>query len=190
MANGLFLPLTVKPTKANYLRLSRKQFDHSKAYFMELYIMKSDGSGLRRLTNTPGYDGGPFFSADGKKICWRRFSEDHATAEIYTMNIDGTDEKKLTNMKKLSWAPYFHPSAQYLIYATNQHGFANFELYIVRADGKGQPTRVTYKEGFDGLPCFTLTEKNSHGHQSVPRMAPLRFLFQSGIMQPRARHWV
>jgi len=133
----------------------QKQFDHSKAYFMELYIMKSDGSDLRRLTETPGYDGGPFFSADGKKICWRRFSEDHATAEIYTMNIDGTDEKKLTNMKKLSWAPYFHPSGEYIIYATNQHGFANFELYLVRADGKGQPTRVTYKEGFDGLPCFT-----------------------------------
>ena len=31
----------------------QKQFDHSKAYFMELYIMKSDGSDLRRLTNTP-----------------------------------------------------------------------------------------------------------------------------------------
>ena len=146
---------------------------------MELYIMKSDGSDLRRLTNTPGYDGGPFFRADGKKNMLASLFEDHATAEIYTMNMNGTDEK-LTNMKKLSWAPYFHPSGEYLIYATNQHGFANFELYLVRADGKGQPTQVTYKEeGFDGLPtALPLTEKNSHGHQSVPRMAPLRFYFK------------
>lgn len=133
----------------------QKHFDHDKAYFMDLYIMKADGSGLRRLTNVPGYDGGPFFSADGRKICWRRFSEDHATAEIYTMNVDGTDEKKLTGMKRLSWAPYFHPSGDYLIFATNKHGFANFELYLVRSDGKGEPVRVTNASGFDGLPCFT-----------------------------------
>ena len=132
----------------------QKRFAHNKAYFMELYIMKADGSDLRRLTKAPGYDGGPFFSANGKKICWRRFSEDHATAEIYTMNVDGSGEKKLTKLKKLSWAPYFHPSGEYIIFATNKHGFANFELYLVRADGKGDPVRVTQTEGFDGLPCF------------------------------------
>jgi len=55
----------------------------------------------------------------------------------------------------MSWAPYFHPSGEYVIFATNKHGFANFELYMVRADGKGEPVRVTYKEGFDGLPVFT-----------------------------------
>ena len=27
--------------------------------------MKADGSGQTRLTNTPGYDGGPFFTNDG-----------------------------------------------------------------------------------------------------------------------------
>lgn len=133
----------------------KKHFEHSKAYFMDLYIMKADGSGLRQLTNTPGYDGGPFFSADGKKICWRRFAPNHATAEIYTMNVDGTGEQKLTSLQHLSWAPYFHPSGEYLIFATNKHGFANFELYLVRADGKGEPVRVTDKEGFDGLPAFS-----------------------------------
>ena len=133
----------------------QKHFEHNKAYFMDLYIMKSDGSGLRQLTNTPGYDGGPFFSSDGKKICWRRFSTDHATAEIYTMDVDGTGEQRLTNLKHLSWAPYFHPSGEYLIFATNVHGFANFELYLVRADGKGKPVRVTDSNGFDGLPAFT-----------------------------------
>ena len=35
----------------------------------------ADGSGPRRLTNVPGYDGGPFFSPDGKRIVWRRFDE-------------------------------------------------------------------------------------------------------------------
>jgi len=30
--------------------------------------MKADGSGQTRLTNAPGYDGGPFFTPDGRRI--------------------------------------------------------------------------------------------------------------------------
>ena len=38
---------------------------------LDLYRMRLDGSGLTRLTSTPGYDGGAFFSADGKRIVYR-----------------------------------------------------------------------------------------------------------------------
>lgn len=133
----------------------QRAFDLDPAWANEIYIMKSDGSELKRLTHSPGYDGGPFFSADGRKICWRRFSENGAIAEIMTMNVDGSDQKQLTHMQSMSWAPYFHPSGQYLIFTTNRHGFANFELYLIDADGKGEPVRVTHTPGFDGLPVFT-----------------------------------
>ncbi len=129
-------------------------FAKDAAYMNEIYLMNADGTNLRRLTNEPGYDGGPFFSPDGQRICWRRFSVDGATAEIYTMRIDGTDVQRLTNLGTMSWAPFYHPSGDYLIFATNKHGFGNFELYLVRADGQGEPVRVTYTEGFDGLPVF------------------------------------
>ena len=117
----------------------RKKFENDLAWAMDIYIMKSDGSQVKRLTDTPGYDGGPFFSPDGKRICWRRFSEDGLTAEIYTMNVDGSDEKQLTKMNVMSWAPFYHPSGQYLIFTTNKHGFGNFELYLVDAAGQSTP---------------------------------------------------
>jgi hypothetical protein len=98
---------------------------------------------------------GPSFSADGRHICWRRFSENGATAEIMTMDLETRQERQLTRMNAMSWAPYFHPSGQYLVFATNVHGFANFELYMVAADGQGSPVRVTHSEGFDGLATFT-----------------------------------
>lgn len=130
-------------------------FEQDPATAMEIYIMRSDGSELRRLTSSVGYDGGPFFSPDGKQICWRRFSENGATAEIMLMNRDGSQQRAITNLGVMSWAPYFHPSGDYLIFATNQHGFSNFELYLVDARGEHQPVRVTYRDGFDGLPVFT-----------------------------------
>ncbi len=124
-------------------------------YFMDLYLMDADGSNVKRLTDVAGYDGGPFFSADGKKICWRRFSEKGDTAEIYTMNSDGSDQRQITHVGAMSWAPYFHPSGDYLIFTNNTQGFQNFELYMVDVRGKHEPVRVTGTEGFDGLPVFS-----------------------------------
>ncbi|MEO1615522.1 MAG: M28 family peptidase [Planctomycetota bacterium] len=139
---------------ANLTERERELLKLDQSYFIDLYIMNADGSNVRRLTDVPGYDGGPFFSPDGRKICWRRFSEDGTTAEIFTMSVDGSDVKRLTSIGAMSWAPFFHPSGDYLIFTTNKHGFANFELYLVRADGQGDPVRVTYTDGFDGLPVF------------------------------------
>lgn len=133
----------------------QEKFDLDPAWASEICRMNTDGTALRRLTNSPGYDGGPFFSPDGQRICWRRFSEDGATAEVMTMTIDGSDQRQLTALGAMSWAPYYHPSSRYLIFATNKHGFANFELYLVDTDGQHEPVRVTYTAGFDGLPAFT-----------------------------------
>ena len=126
-----------------------------KQYFMDIYIMDADGSNVKRLTDVPGYDGGPFFSHDGKKICWRRFTPKGDVAEVMVMNADGSDQRAITKLGAMSWAPYFHPSGDYLIFTTNLQGFANFELYIVDAAGKHAPVRVTTTDGFDGLPVFT-----------------------------------
>ncbi len=132
----------------------KKLFEVDPAWAMELYIMKADGTQVRRLTNKPGYDGGPFFSPDGKQICWRRFSENGLVAEIMLMNVDGSNQRAVTHMDAMSWAPFFHPSGDYLIFATNKHGFENFELYMVDAAGEREPVRVSYRKGFDGLPVF------------------------------------
>jgi len=132
----------------------QKQLETDPSYFAEIYIMRADadGSGVRRLTNVAGYDGGPFFSPDGKRIVWRRFDEAGLIADIWTMNLDGTDPRKLTDFGAMSWAPYIHPSGQYLIFASNKLGFENFELFLVDIDGTKEPVRVTYTDGFDGLP--------------------------------------
>lgn len=133
----------------------KKFFEQDPSYMMDIYIMREDGSDVKRLTTSKGYDGGPFFSADGKKITWRRFSPNGSTAEIFTMNVDGSDQKQVTHLKSMSWAPYFHPSGDYLIFGSSVLGYSNFELFIVDSEGKQDPVRVTFAEGFDGLPVFT-----------------------------------
>jgi len=139
-------------------KLTEKEEERLKldpSYFCELYIMKADGTDKKQLTDVPGYDGGPFFSPDGKKIIWRRFTEEGDKADVYTMNLDGSDVKRLTDFGCLSWAPFFHPSMDYIIWAANKEGYSNFELYITDAQGLHEPVRVTFTDGFDGLPVFS-----------------------------------
>jgi Tol biopolymer transport system component len=45
----------------------KKQLETDPSYFAEIYIMRADGSDQKRLTSVPGYDGGPFFTQDGKR---------------------------------------------------------------------------------------------------------------------------
>jgi Tol biopolymer transport system component len=104
------------------------------------------------LTDSPGYDGGPFFTPDGARIVWRRFDESGLIANVWTMKPDGTDQRQITDFGSMSWAPYMHPSGAYIIFASNKLGFENFELFIVDAQGTKEPVRVTYSDGFDGLP--------------------------------------
>jgi hypothetical protein len=133
----------------------KKLFEQDPSYMMDIYIMKADGTQVKRLTNTKGYDGGPFFSPDGKRIIWRRFAPNGATAEVYTMNVDGSDQKQITHLGAMSWAPFFHPSGDYIIFASSLIGMSNFELFIVDSAGTKDPVRVTFEDGFDGLSVFS-----------------------------------
>jgi Tol biopolymer transport system component len=130
----------------------QKQLEIDPSYFAEIYIMRADGSQVRRLTNAAGYDGGPFFFPDGSRIIWRRFDEQGLIADVWTAKPDGTDARQITSFGAMSWAPYVHPSGQYLLFASNKLGFENFEVFMVDIDGRKEPVRITYADGFDGLP--------------------------------------
>ena len=130
----------------------KKQLEVDPSYFAEIYIMKADGSRQTRLTDVPGYDGGPFFTPDGERIVWRRFTEDGLIADVWTMDPDGGNAMQVTDFGAMSWAPYAHPSGEYIFFTTNKLGFTNFEVYMVDTVGRKEPVRVTYTDGFDGLP--------------------------------------
>lgn len=130
----------------------------------ELYVMKSDGSNVVRLTNQKGYDGGPFFSPDGQRVIYRSDRKGNDLLQVFVSelafdgegNVTGmTNEKQLTDDANVNWGPYFHPDGKHVVYATSAHGHQNYEVYAMRADDGSQKTRITYSEGFDGLPVFS-----------------------------------
>lgn len=78
--------------------------------FNELYSMNVDGTGLVRLTNSPGYDwlGPQAWSPDGSRIVFTS-SRDDPAGEIYIMNADGSGVVRLTDNSHsdgcAAWSP-------------------------------------------------------------------------------------
>ena len=51
--------------------------------------MDADGTNLRQITDAPGYDGGPFFSPDGKRIIYRSDRKENDLLQIFVNNRRG-----------------------------------------------------------------------------------------------------
>ena len=141
---------------------------------LDLYLMDSDGSNVHRLTDEYGYDGGPFFSWDGRHIVYRSFHPRTQTErseyaaglarrifrpswlELFIMRADGSDKRRVTDLRAASFAPFLHPDNRRIIFASNLHDPSGrgFALFLVNVDGTGLE-RVTYEGDFSSFPMFS-----------------------------------
>jgi Tol biopolymer transport system component len=64
------------------------------AYPAEIYVMRSDGSGLRQLTRDSANDLDPRWSPDGGRIAYR--CDDAPGGAIFTITADGTAPVRLS----------------------------------------------------------------------------------------------
>src|SRR5438045_7148251 len=60
----------------------------------DTYVMNVDGSGVTRLTTTPGIDGVTSWSPDSKRLAFYSYRDGHP--EVYVMNADGSSQTRLT----------------------------------------------------------------------------------------------
>ena len=142
-----------------------KPLTAEKAANPDIYLMKSDGTQVRRLTSAPGYDGGPFISPDGKWVVFRSDRKKAEYLQIYVIGIDGKNEVSLTDTQGVNWGPYWHPKAPYLLWSGADHSDPNarpnYDLWLAKytvQDGKFSietPIRITDYEGGDVLPVFS-----------------------------------
>jgi len=141
----------------------------------DLYLRDMKTGKTKVLVNKDGYDGGPFFSPDAKRITYR--SDRHGTNLLQSFvgdlkfDADGLPigierEHQITDDANVNWCPFFHPDGRHIVYATSAISHFNYEVYMTLADPGNLPgstgaeryglqtRRVTHAPGFDGLPVF------------------------------------
>ncbi len=139
--------------------------DYSRGYVWRLnpeydiYTARRDGSDLRRLTSTLGYDAEATISRDGRKIVFTSIRD--GDIDIYTMAPDGSNIRRLTSQLGYDGGAFFSPDGSKIVYrahhpedpaeiaeykallATGLLRPARFEIFVMDADGshKRQITR-------------------------------------------------
>jgi len=150
--------------------------DFSKGYVWAIYptydifTAKADGTGIKQLTTTPGYDAEATVSPDGRKVIFT--STRDGDLDLYVMDTNGKNVKRLTNELGYDGGAFFSPDNKQIVYrafhpktdaeiARYKDRLANnlieptvFEVWVMNADGTNK-RQVTKLGAASFAPFFT-----------------------------------
>jgi Tol biopolymer transport system component len=140
----------------------------------DVYVMNADGSGQRRLTQNPEWDGYPAWSPDGRSIAYD--SERDGNVGLYVMNADGSKQRALTRQPGGDGMPAWSPSGSRIAFTSWRNGsHVHPDIYVMNADGRSQ-RRLTRDPANDILLRGRQTDSES-------------LLSASAIATPRSTSW-
>jgi len=80
----------------------------------DIFSGRPDGSDLKRITTTPGYDAEATIAPNGKRIVFTSMRD--GDLDIYTMDPDGRNVKRLTNELGYDGGPFFSYDSGWIVY--------------------------------------------------------------------------
>jgi hypothetical protein len=127
---------------------------------LNLWRMRPDGSDEQQITFTVDWQpGAPFYLPDNETIMFRAWrSSEYGKVKptpmtVFTIKHDGTGLTQRTFDRDMNWAPYPASDGRHYVFVKIVDG-NNWEVYLGDLAG-GEPVRLTYNIGFDGLPSLS-----------------------------------
>lgn len=140
----------------------------------DIFVKDLESGTITPVISAQGYDGGPFFSPTGDRLCYRSDRAGNNLLQIYVADLSrdangrisgASHEYALTANGDVNWCPYWHPNGRHLAFATSAISHRNYEIFFIDAaeDAKASPPqsrygtnarRITNADGADVLPAF------------------------------------
>jgi TolB protein len=108
----------------------------------EIFIMRADGTHIRRLTNNrTASDRSPAFSPDGKRIVFvsnRDATGGPGNVEIWVMDTDGGHAVNLTRSPYIDDHPAWSPDGSWILFERSGEWVTPAPLFVMHPDGSDQ----------------------------------------------------
>jgi TolB protein len=117
----------------------------------DLYLLTPADGAIRRLTDTPGFDGMGAWLPDGQ-IVFTSARSDGKTTHLYRMHADGTDVQPLVLAPGWQDSPAVAPGGARIAFVSTQDGAER--IYTAAADGS-DVRQVTTGPGVDRYPTWS-----------------------------------
>ena len=117
----------------------------------EIYIIKNDGTGLKRITNDPGRDIHPYFSPDGKVLLFNS-TRGNESFDVFKYDLKTGALQQLTNTSADETCARYDPPMKNIVILKNDS--TSDDIFIM--DVQGQLKNVTNTPYVrDGWPMFS-----------------------------------
>jgi TolB protein len=83
----------------------------------DIFIARPDGTGIKQLTNTPGYDAETTITRDGKKLVFTSMRD--GDLDIYSMDANGSNVRRLTEELGYDGGPFWSYDGKQIVYRAN-----------------------------------------------------------------------
>lgn len=100
----------------------------------DIYLLRTDGSVVRRLTKGNGIDVSPTFSPDGSKMAF--VSSREGGPQIFIQNLDTRDVRRLTFSGSYNTQPSWSPAGDKILYSSLQKN-NEINIFVIDVDGSG-----------------------------------------------------
>ena len=156
----------------------------------DIFSANPDGSNLRQLTSSPGYDAEATISHDGRTIVFTSVRD--GDLDIYTMNADGSNVHRLTTELGYDGGPFFSRDGRRIVYRAHHPADSTaaadyrtllraalvrpstLDIWVMNADGSDK-RRITSQAAASFAPYF-----HPDGN---------RIIFSSNLHDPAGRNF-
>ncbi|HMN07470.1 MAG TPA: hypothetical protein PKC83_01695 [Gemmatimonadaceae bacterium] len=166
------------------------------------YVMRTDGTGLKRISNGLGKTTCGWFLPDGKRLFFGSSHAHDSTCpprpdpsagyvwpldpyDIYTVNRDGTDLQRLTHYDVYTAEAVLSPNGKKIVFTSLKDG--DLEIYTMNVDGT-DVKRLTHTPGYDGGPWWspdgTKIAYRAHHPADSAQLADYRALLDRKMIRP------
>ncbi len=103
---------------------------------LDIWVMNSDGTGKRRLTDNGAANFGPYFFPDGEHVIFSSNLGDPEGREfdLYSIGVDGSGLERITYQGDFDGFPMFNSDGTRLVFASNRGNEQPRETNIFMAD--------------------------------------------------------